>query len=143
MTTKYYSSLPDEALKRLCNEVNAAAEKLARERQEMGYACASFAQRLAQAVRRKASAFRAVTTTDDDEFEQRKERARRAGQNVDWNLQPSSRISASATANEQSFAEKLRKAVERKSPAKQQAEAAKRERARYRKPQRRPATKSD
>jgi hypothetical protein len=123
-------------------EMERASARIERERKERGY---SFSARLIQAVKRRL-AFRSVATDDDDEFAKRKERAREAGQNVDWNVQPSSRISASTTADEQSFAEKLKKAVERKSGGlptqKQHAERAERERARYQhKP--RPHTKSD
>jgi hypothetical protein len=101
-----FSSPPIAAeLQRSCVEMNRAAEKIEREREEM-----NFGSRIASAVRAR--------------------------------LQKRPRIVASASDDENSFAEKLRKAVEKKSGRKEREERLKRERERYHN-RPRPHTKSD
>jgi hypothetical protein len=106
------TSFPDaEELKRSCEEMDRATERIAREREE--YNRNTVGQRLCAAVmarihRRQAPRVKAI---------------------------------AAPTAEEESFGEKLKKAVEKKLGRKEREERLKRERERY--PKRRPHTKGE
>jgi hypothetical protein len=87
----------------------------------------------------------------DPELDELKEKARRLGQNADWDKDPKyqrPRAGVVASVTEESFGEKLKRAVERRAAqrgdsAQQAKENAERERSRYRKPQRRQHCKGE
>ena len=103
-------------------------------------------------IRAGAASQRTVEPDTDEELEERKQRARQAGQNVDWHLddprrRPRALMAGVSAQGDESFAEQLKQATKdraAKSPDHQQnsKERAEKERARYRKPQPRQPTKS-
>jgi uncharacterized UBP type Zn finger protein len=104
------SSLSDvdlDAIRRSCDEVTRAADRVAREREQL-----NFGARITNAVKRRTAIF------------------------------ASARRTVKAEAKGDSFAEKLKREMQKRSSSKRHKEQAERERARYtRKP--RPATKGE